>query len=41
MVPRTWPMTDQQVDAIVAQYTLNPSTHFEELLLDCEIKNDP
>lgn len=39
-VPVGYPMTDTQANAVVASYTKNPTNGFEQLLLNCRIKND-
>ena len=34
-------MTSMEADGVVADYTRNPSTGFEQLLVNCRIDNDP
>lgn len=40
-VPKRMPMSDAQARAEVANYTHNPTTHFDELLMTCRIEKNP
>jgi hypothetical protein len=41
LVPKRIPMSDAQARAEVANYTHNPTTHFDELLMTCRIEKNP
>ena len=40
-VPKRIPMSDAQAQAQVANYTHNPTTHFDEFLMTCRIEKNP
>jgi hypothetical protein len=40
-IPNRIPMSDAQARALVASYTHNPTTHFDEFLMTCRIEKNP